>query len=105
VVVVRYFGGIKLGVGGLINAYKTATQLVLEQTKTIEKIRTRELEVIFSYNDINKVMRIIKENQLKIIKQNLLEKGHIIVKIRLDDYEKIKSIFEKNHNLIIKKRS
>ena len=104
-VVVRYFGGIKLGVGGLINAYKTATQLVLEQTKTIEKIRTRELEVIFSYNDINKVMRIIKENQLKIIKQNLLEKGHIIVKIRLDDYEKIKSIFEKNHNLIIKKRS
>jgi len=105
VVVVRYFGGIKLGVGGLINAYKTATQLVLEQTKIIEKIRTRELEVVFSYNDINKVMRIIKENQLKIIKQNLLEKGHIIVKIRLDDYEKIKSVFEKNHNLIIKKRS
>ena len=105
VVVVRYFGGVKLGVGGLINAYKTATQLVLEQTKIIEKIRTRELEVVFSYNDINKVMRIIKENQLKIIKQNLLEKGHIVVKIRLDDYEKIKSVFEKNHNLIIKKRS
>jgi len=92
VVVVRYFGGVKLGVGGLMNAYKTATQLV----------RTKNLQIIFGYNDMNKVMRIIKEHQLTIISQNLQEKGEIILSVRLDDYEKIKDLYTKIHTIQVK---
>jgi uncharacterized YigZ family protein len=99
VVVVRYFGGVKLGVGGLMNAYKTAAQMVLDQADIVEKIRTKTLQVIFDYNDMNKVMRIIKEHQLDIVSQNLAEKGVITLAIRLDDYANIKSLFEKIHTL------
>lgn len=102
VVVVRYFGGVKLGVGGLINAYKTAAQMVLEQAEIVEKIRTRNLEIIFSYNDMNKVMRIIKEQQLHIVSQDLQANGKIIVEIRLDDFNSVKTMFEKIHTLKVK---
>jgi len=101
VVVVRYFGGVKLGVGGLINAYKTATQIVLNTATIIEKIQTGTIQIIFDYNDMNKVMRIIKEHQLDIIKQNLQEKGEIVVSVRLDDYHKIKEIFSNIHTLVV----
>jgi uncharacterized YigZ family protein len=99
VVVVRYFGGVKLGVGGLINAYKTATQMVLDKAEIIEKIRTKNLRIIFAYDDMNKVMRLIKEHQLNIIKQNLQEKGEIVLSVRLDDYDKIKELFTKIHTI------
>jgi len=102
VVVVRYFGGVKLGVGGLMNAYKTAAQMVLEQAEIVEKIRTKKLQIVFTYNDMNKVMRIIKEHQLEIIKQDLQEKGEIILSIRLDDFDKIKTTFTNIHTLTVK---
>ena len=102
VVVVRYFGGVKLGVGGLINAYKTAAQMVLEKAEILEKIRTKNLQIIFDYNDMNKVMRIIKEHQLDIVKQELQEKGEIILSVRLDDFNLIKDLFTKIHTLEVK---
>ncbi len=102
VVVVRYFGGVKLGVGGLIQAYKTAAQLALEQAEIVEKIRTKTLQIIFDYNDMDKVMRLIKAHQLDILSQNLQEKGEIILSIRLDDFESIKKTFEKIHTLNVK---
>ncbi len=102
VVVVRYFGGVKLGVGGLIQAYKTAAQLALEQAEIVEKIRTKNLQIIFDYNDMDKVMRLIKAHQLEILSQNLQEKGEIILSIRLDDFETIKKTFEKIHTLNVK---
>jgi len=102
VVVVRYFGGVKLGVGGLINAYKTAAQMVLENAEIVEKIRTKNLQIIFTYNDMNKVMRIIKEHQLEILKQNLQEKGEIVLSVRLDDFAKIKKTFSQIHTLEVK---
>ncbi len=102
VVVVRYFGGVKLGVGGLMNAYKTAAQMVLDQAEIIEKIRTKNLQIIFSYNDMNKVMRIIKEFQLDIVKQDLQEKGEIILSVRLDDFDQIAKKFNQIHTLKVK---
>ena len=102
VVVVRYFGGVKLGVGGLMNAYKTAAQWVLEEADILEKIRTKNLQIVFEYNDMNKVMRLIKEHQLDIVTQNLQEKGEIVLSIRLDDFESLKNTFEKVHTLIVK---
>jgi uncharacterized YigZ family protein len=102
VVVVRYFGGVKLGVGGLMNAYKTAAQMVLDEVKIVEKIRTKNLSIVFKYDDMNKVMRIIKEYKLNIKLQDLQAQGKIILSIRLDDFEKIKTLFEKIHTLTVK---
>jgi len=99
VVVVRYFGGVKLGVGGLINAYKSTAQMVLDNAEIIEKIRTKNLQIIFGYDDMNKVMRLIKEHQLTIVKQDLQEKGDIVLSVRLDDYDKIKELFTKIHTI------
>jgi len=102
VVVVRYFGGVKLGVGGLINAYKTTAQMVLDEAQIVEKIRTKEIIIRFDYPQMNQVMRIIKARHLDIVKQNLAEKGEIILAVRLDDYEKIKDLFVQNHTLDVK---
>ena len=61
IVVVRFFGGTKLGVGGLISAYKTTAQMALEASSIIEKTIDVGFKITFDYKNINKVMRIIKE--------------------------------------------
>lgn len=71
VVVVRFFGGVKLGVGGLISAYKTAAQMTLEEAEIIEKTIDIHFQISFDYKNMNKVMRIIKEKNLAIIFQKM----------------------------------
>lgn len=71
VVVIRYFGGAKLGVPGLIRSYKTATRDALNQAKIIELTITRTLMLLFDYPHMNPVMRIVKEEKLHVLKQNL----------------------------------
>ncbi len=67
VVVVRYFGGTLLGVPGLINAYKTATQLALDQAKIIECFVHYEYRLSYDADDTSAVMRLLREVQAKII--------------------------------------
>ena len=69
VVVVRYFGGTLLGVPGLINAYKQATEDVLNQSAIIEKTVNDIYSINFNYLQMNEIMRLIKENNLSIIDQ------------------------------------
>ena len=69
VVVVRYFGGTLLGVPGLINAYKSATADALQQAQVIEKTITDIYQLEFAYLQMNDVMRIVKEDNLTILKQ------------------------------------
>jgi len=71
IVVVRFFGGTKLGVGGLITAYKTAAQMALEATSIIEKTIDVHYLISFDYKNMNKVMRVIKEKNLEIITQKM----------------------------------
>lgn len=71
VVVVRYYGGINLGVGGLMQAYKTAAQYCLDNAEIIEKTLQMEFILKFDYKELNKVMRLIKENHLTIISQSM----------------------------------
>ena len=59
VVVVRFFGGVKLGVGGLISAYRIAAQMTLESSEIIEKTIEIHFQIAFDYKNINKVMRVI----------------------------------------------
>ena len=71
IVVVRYFGGVKLGVGGLISAYKSTSQITLESSEIIEKTIDIHYLVSFDYKNINKVMRVIKEKNIVIISQKM----------------------------------
>jgi uncharacterized YigZ family protein len=65
IVVVRYFGGTKLGVSGLINAYKTAAKLALESATIVERLVREVYEISFPYDRMNDVMKILKEDQLE----------------------------------------
>ena len=93
VVVVRFFGGVKLGVGGLISAYKTAAQMALEESVILEKTIDIHFEISFDYKNMNKVMRIIKEKNLEIISQQMKESCQIIIATRKKNAEIIFDIF------------
>lgn len=71
VVVIRYFGGTKLGVGGLINAYRTAAKMALETTTIEEGTIDVEFTIAFEYPLMNTVMRLIKEENIKILGQEM----------------------------------
>jgi len=102
IVVVRYFGGVKLGVGGLINAYKTAAQMALQASQIIEKTINREFLIAFDYKNMNKVMRIIKEKQLKIISQKLELSCEIQISVRKKDEKAIFNLFNQLFEIKIK---
>ncbi len=70
IVVVRYFGGIKLGVSGLINAYRTAAADALAPTVVVEKTEDEVIKIKFSYGVLNDVMRIIKDIEPAILERN-----------------------------------
>ncbi len=95
VVVVRYFGGTKLGVGGLINAYRTGAQLALEAATIEEKTIDVEFTITFEYALMNKVMRVIKEQQIRIIGQQSTMTCEYTLAIRQKDFERV-SVLVKN---------
>lgn len=70
IVVVRYFGGTKLGVPGLISAYKESASAVLEAAEIVERTVDTVFDISFSYMVLNDVMRIIKEEQPQVLAQN-----------------------------------
>jgi len=69
--VVRYFGGTKLGVGGLVTAYKTAAKMALENAVIVEKTLKENFSLQFEYEHMDKVMRVIKENDLGILSKKM----------------------------------
>lgn len=109
VVIVRFFGGIKLGVGGLITAYKTTAQMTLEVCEIIEKTIDVQFLISFDYKNMNKVMRVIKEKKLEITSQEMeidensgLPIGKIITKTRKKNAESIFSTFNLMFEIDIK---
>lgn len=102
VVVVRFFGGIKLGVGGLISAYRTSAQMALEVSEIIEKTINIHYIISFDYKNMNKVMRVIKEKNLEIITQNMNESCEIEIATRKKNAETIFDIFTNLFEIEIK---
>jgi len=102
VVVVRYFGGTKLGVGGLINAYRTAAQMALEGSEIIEKTIDMHFILDFDYPEMNTVMRIIKEHQIDIVAQKMDLRCNIEIKIRKKDSLRVFELFEATYKVSIK---
>ena len=93
VIVVRYFGGVKLGVGGLINAYKTSAKIALEAAIIVERTINVNYIVSFGYEKMNTVMRIIKEKQLNIIHQELEITCKITISVRKKEAQSIFNVF------------
>lgn len=103
VVVVRFFGGVKLGVGGLITAYKTTAQMALEASEIIEKTIDVNFLIIFEYKNMNKVMRIIKERNLEIVHQKMELNCEIKIATRKKNAEMIFTLFNSIFEIEIKK--
>ena len=103
VVVVRYFGGTKLGVGGLITAYKTAAFEALEQNEIIEKPITKRFKLVFPYEEMNEVQRLIKELDLEIGHQTFEMECSIQVEVLLSKIEifesKVKLLQDLSHEI------
>jgi len=94
IVVVRFFGGVKLGVGGLISAYRTAAQMALEEAEIIEKTINIHFLIAFDYKNMNKVMRVIKEKNVEIISQQMDESCQIEIATRKKNAEILFDIFK-----------
>ncbi|WP_439881596.1 IMPACT family protein [Pontibacter sp. MBLB2868] len=91
VVVIRYFGGTKLGVSGLIHAYKTATADALEHAVVIEKHETVLLQAHYAYPQMNDVMSLVKEYDLQVRDQQFELDCRLTVEVRKKLEEEIKT--------------
>ena len=100
-VVVRYFGGTKLGTSGLINAYKTASLDAFENGEIVERNLEATFTIAFGYFIMNDVMKVVKEDNPTVVSQNFDNECRMQLQIRLNDYERIKSKFEKLEGLKI----
>ncbi len=103
VVVVRYFGGTKLGVGGLVQAYKTTAQMALEEADIIKKTIDQSFSIKFEYPEMNTVMRIIKDEEIRIINQHMELSCELEISVRKKDSEKVFNIFSDTYKVAIKK--
>jgi uncharacterized YigZ family protein len=102
IVVVRYFGGTKLGVPGLINAYKTAAFEALNCAEIIEKTIDNHFEMEFTYDEMNFVMRVIKDENAEINSQEFVDACSIKASIRKSKSDEFLAKIVQNHKIKIK---
>jgi putative IMPACT (imprinted ancient) family translation regulator len=94
-VVVRYFGGTKLGTSGLKRSYKTATQDALEQATIVERIVESSYEVVFDYVATSAVMNFIKQEGFVIQSMDYQEKTTLLVQVRQSEAERFETTLNK----------
>ena len=102
IIVVRYFGGIKLGVTGLIRSYKTAAADSISQGIFVTKTIKEQYKVSFKYPLMNDVMRLIKEHNLEIINIDFQIDCNLIFAVPKSKDDNVVETFKKNHELKIK---
>ncbi|PQJ72506.1 MULTISPECIES: IMPACT family protein [Polaribacter] len=105
IVSVRYFGGTKLGVGGLISAYKTSAQITLEAADILVKTINVFYKLTFNYDMMNAVQRIIKEKNIEITNQTLEMNCEYIISVRKKDAAAIFTIFDNLYKVAVKEVS
>ncbi len=93
VVVVRYFGGTLLGVGGLIQAYRESAKSALENATIVERFILFQYSVEFDFNDTNAVMRTLKETESKIISTEYNQLNKIIFETKKQNSERLEKRF------------
>lgn len=94
IVVVRYFGGTKLGVSGLINAYRSSAKITIESSEIIKKTVEVYFKIIFEYDMMSKVLRILKEKNIEIIRQKLELNCEYIIVVRKKESKSILEFFK-----------
>jgi len=99
VVVVRYFGGTKLGVGGLISAYKATAKLCLEASKLKTLDILISIKLNFEYKDLSQIMRIIKKYKLLIKSQRLEMDCEVIILAKKSIKKSLETVFEPFHKI------
>lgn len=104
ILVIRYFGGVKLGTSGLIVAYKTAASLAIEAGEFAERLVEKEMKLTFGYEHMNMVMRMVKDLQPRIISQDYKDNGDIVmtIAIRLSLIDRVKTSFIVNGQSLVK---
>ena len=101
IIVVRYFGGVKLGVSGLINAYRSAATEALENSRCEERFVKDVFTVHFQYPEMNKVMRLVKDYKLEVLKQEFEIDCVLTFCIKKSLSENIQSLFNQHHLLTL----
>lgn len=106
IVVIRYFGGTKLGVSGLIHAYKTAAEEAIELNSIIEEPIVDELFWAFEYSEMNEVMKLVKDFDIKITNQGYDSKStlnaNILVSRTESLLEKVDLLNKTGHDIELK---
>tara|TARA_R110000764_G_scaffold41201_2_gene92305 strand:- start:1129 stop:1740 length:612 start_codon:yes stop_codon:yes gene_type:complete len=103
VAVARVFGGTKLGVGGLISAYRTAAQMALDSAEIIEKTLQQRYLLCFEYSEMDKVMRTLKQHQMEIVSQKMEMDCKIEISVRKNDALLTENVFTAMYPVKIKK--
>lgn len=105
-IVVRYFGGTKLGVGGLIKAYKESAQYTIECAKIISKELSENYELLFDYAYQSSVMTLLKKLSIEIVSSTFSDKCYLVVEVPMKNkelfFEKFDSYLAQNF-IVIKK--
>lgn len=101
IAVIRYFGGIKLGTGGLIVAYKAAAADALEQAHIIEKTVDETISFDFEYPFMNDVMRIVKDMEPDIIEQKFEMSCNMTLRIRRSMMEQLRDRLNKVQSVVL----
>ena len=102
IVVVRYFGGVKLGVPGLIRSYKTAAAEAILEATIVTKTIKEHYEVSFKYPQMNDVMRLVKEFDLEVVNTDFQIECKLIFAVPKSKTELVVQAYKKNHELRIK---
>jgi uncharacterized YigZ family protein len=102
IIVVRYFGGVKLGVPGLIRSYKTAALDAISNSEIITKIIKEQFAVSFKYPQMNEVMRLVKEYNLEVVNTDFQIECNLIFAVAKSKSEEVVETFKKNYELTIK---
>ena len=105
IVVVRYFGGVLLGVPGLIHAYKTAAHMALDSNTILEKNVEIPYAIEFDYTQMNEVMRIVKQHNVTVLKQELQLFCQFEINISLADVNIVLSKFEDLREVKVEKKA
>ncbi len=101
VVSVRYFGGVKLGVGGLITAYKTSAKLALEASEIVTKTIDVVFRIAFNYPEMSAVEEILNRENLTVIKRVLKADCQIFIQVRQKEANRIFKLFDNLYKVAI----
>ena len=101
VLVVRYFGGTKLGIPGLIDAYSQAAALALDNAETVEKTITQSITVEVPYSMVNFVMRVIKDNSLTVSEMSGDTSCRITIAVALNQVAQIEELLNQNGKITV----